>query len=187
MTKGRRMLVLLALIFFLPLAVSFALYYGTSWRPQGLTNHGTLIDPPRPLPPVKLGVSASDPLRGKWTMLYVGDGRCDAACQRALVFIRQTRLSLNREMERVNRVWLAPTNCCDKELVAREHEGLVTVDASVPQAAALVEELKSAGASPDAIFVTDPLGNLVLSYDTREAPKGLLEDLKKLLKLSHIG
>ena len=35
--------------------------------------------------------------------------------------------------------------------------------------------------------IVDPLGNLVMRYDTREPPKGLLDDLKKLLKLSHIG
>ena len=33
----------------------------------------------------------------------------------------------------------------------------------------------------------DPLGNLMMSYDSQAPQKGLLEDLKKLLKLSHIG
>ena len=37
------------------------------------------------------------------------------------------------------------------------------------------------------LFIVDPLGNLVMRYDARDNPKGLLEDLKKLLKLSHIG
>jgi hypothetical protein len=27
----------------------------------------------------------------------------------------------------------------------------------------------------------------VLRYDVRESPRGLLDDMKKLLKLSHIG
>jgi hypothetical protein len=33
----------------------------------------------------------------------------------------------------------------------------------------------------------DPLGNLMMSYSPQAPRKGLLEDLKKLLKLSHIG
>ncbi len=37
------------------------------------------------------------------------------------------------------------------------------------------------------LYIVDPLGNLVMRYDTRDTPKGLLDDLKKLLKLSHIG
>ena len=39
----------------------------------------------------------------------------------------------------------------------------------------------------DTVFVVDPLGNLMMSYDARQDPRGLLEDLKKLLRLSHIG
>ena len=37
------------------------------------------------------------------------------------------------------------------------------------------------------LYLVDPLGNLMMSYE-RDAPvKGLLDDLKKLLNLSHIG
>ena len=39
----------------------------------------------------------------------------------------------------------------------------------------------------DTVYVVDPLGNLMMSYDARQDPRGLLEDLKKLLRLSHIG
>jgi hypothetical protein len=35
--------------------------------------------------------------------------------------------------------------------------------------------------------VVDPLGNLMMRYDVRQDPKGLREDLAKLLELSHIG
>ena len=37
------------------------------------------------------------------------------------------------------------------------------------------------------VYIVDPLGNLMMRFDTRENPKGLLKDLEKLLKLSHIG
>ena len=37
------------------------------------------------------------------------------------------------------------------------------------------------------IFIVDPLGNLMMRFDARQEPKGLLSDLQKLLKLSHIG
>jgi cytochrome oxidase Cu insertion factor (SCO1/SenC/PrrC family) len=37
------------------------------------------------------------------------------------------------------------------------------------------------------IFVVDPRGNLMMRYDAHEDPKGLRDDLKKLLALSHIG
>jgi hypothetical protein len=37
------------------------------------------------------------------------------------------------------------------------------------------------------VFVVDPLGNLMMRFDVAQNPKGLLQDLEKLLKLSHIG
>ena len=55
------------------------------------------------------------------------------------------------------------------------------------------EELARAGQAFPApgrahsLFVVDPLGNLVMSYDARTDPRGLLIDLQKLLRLSHIG
>jgi hypothetical protein len=37
------------------------------------------------------------------------------------------------------------------------------------------------------LFVVDPLGNLMMRYDVRRDPPGLLVDLKRLLELSQIG
>jgi cytochrome oxidase Cu insertion factor (SCO1/SenC/PrrC family) len=36
-------------------------------------------------------------------------------------------------------------------------------------------------------YIIDPLGNLMMSYSRAAPPQGLLEDLRKLLKLSRIG
>jgi hypothetical protein len=38
-----------------------------------------------------------------------------------------------------------------------------------------------------ALFIVDPLGNLMMRHDASHTSKDLLSDLKKLLKLSHIG
>jgi glutathione peroxidase-family protein len=37
------------------------------------------------------------------------------------------------------------------------------------------------------VFIVDPKGNLMMRYDAHAVPKGLHEDLQKLLNLSHIG
>jgi hypothetical protein len=37
------------------------------------------------------------------------------------------------------------------------------------------------------VYVVDPLGNLMMRFDIAQNPRGLLDDLNKLLKLSHIG
>jgi hypothetical protein len=180
----------LAALFLLPLALAFYTYYATDWRPVGRVNHGTLISPARPLPVIALprapgsDAAAAATLRDRWTLVYVGDGACDGDCRAALHLMRQTRLGLNNDMTRVARVFLATGHCCAE--IAGGDAGLAVLDASGAPAAALLEQFPT-DARAHSIYVVDPLGNLMMSYDARIDPHGLLEDLRKLLRLSHIG
>ena len=185
---------ILVALFFAPLALAFLLYYGAGWRPGGSTSHGDLIHPARPLPAVSLTTASgaaldANALRGKWTLLYAGDGACDARCREALILTRQTRLALGDDMARVQRVFLATAHCCDNEYLEREHPGLITADADDPGARALLATFPDSDrvAALGRIYVVDPLGNLMMSYAPDAPRRGLLDDMKKLLKLSHIG
>jgi hypothetical protein len=193
---NRKPVLLLVLMFLAPLAFAFWLYYGSGWRPSGRTNHGDLIDPARPLPAVSLApVGGGEPvahaLEGKWSLVVIGQGAaeadqgCDAGCRESLVYARQTWLSMGRELTRAQRVLLAPAACCDAGYIKREHEGLVALQAGGPEAAALRASFPEP--TVGTVFIVDPRGNLMMRYDTHKDPKGLREDLKKLLALSHIG
>jgi hypothetical protein len=188
--RGRRTLLLIAAVFLVPVAVAFTLYYGKLWRPAGSASKGELIEPTRTLSVAGLrhpdgSAAGPDALTGKWTLLYIGDGRCDEACRTALVFGRQTRLALNNEMTRVQRVFLATGNCCDTGYFAHEQAGLVALDASSSEASAFLAQFP--GQRENTLFIVDPLGNLVMRHNASHTTKDLLSDLKKLLKLSHIG
>jgi cytochrome oxidase Cu insertion factor (SCO1/SenC/PrrC family) len=195
--RGRRQLLALAAIFFVPLAIAFWLYYGPgSWRPSGGANKGDLIDPARPLPEIALptadgAATAPGFLRGRWTMLYVGDGACDARCREALYLMRQSHIALNKDMDRVQRVFLVTGNCCDRDFLGREHPDLELVRVDDAAAAALLAQFPSYGGVPvgaaGRIYLVDPLGNLLMSYSAEAPPKSLLTDTRKLLRLSHIG
>ena len=135
--RGRRTLLIVAALFLLPVAAAFTLYYGKLWRPANSASKGELIQPARPLAIAGLRHADGTPadasvLSGKWTLLYIGDGRCEEACRTSLVFGRQSRLALNNEMTRVQRVFLATGNCCDKDYFSREQPGLIALDASSP-------------------------------------------------------
>jgi cytochrome oxidase Cu insertion factor (SCO1/SenC/PrrC family) len=195
----RAVLLLLVLLFFAPLLLAFALYYGSGWRPTGRTNHGALIEPARTLPLVALpqvalapdaapggdALAAADVLTGKWSLVYVNSGNCNADCRNTLYFMRQTHLGLANLAPRVQRVFLVSAACCDRAYLAREQPGLITLNADGAAAAALLAQFPSERSS--SIFVVDPRGNLMLRYDAHDDPKGLRNDLKKLLTLSHIG
>ena len=200
--RNLRTLAVLAALFLAPLVLAFFTYYGTDWRPSAHVNHGRLFTPAPPLPEVALqridlddralargagGSSVVPPVfRAHWSLVYVGDGSCGAACREALNVMRQTRLALNSDMTRVERVFLVVGACCDRDFLAHEHGGLQVLDASAPQAGTLIARFPAEGRE-HTLFVVDPLGNLVMSYDARENPRGLLQDLQKLLRLSHIG
>jgi cytochrome oxidase Cu insertion factor (SCO1/SenC/PrrC family) len=49
------------------------------------------------------------------------------------------------------------------------------------------EGASAEGASADRIYLIDPLGNLMMSYAPDAKPKGMLQDLKRLLGLSSVG
>ncbi len=153
------------------------------WRPSGATNHGELIQPPRPLPQL-----AANPtlFRGVWSLVYIGDGSCDASCRGTLYVMRQTRLALGIDQTRLARVFLATANCCDKDYLAREHAGMTIFDTAGAGGAQLLD-LFPPGDRAHTLFVVDPLGNLMMRYDVRREPVCLLVDLKRLLELSQIG
>jgi hypothetical protein len=128
-------------------------------------------------------------LKGKWTLLYLGAGACPVGCRTDLYNTRQVRAALGAERKRVQRVFLAEGACCDLEWLHAQQPDLITVQAGAA-AAPLTAILEHAGGSPgaaDRVYLIDPLGNLMMSYAADARPKGMLEDLKKLLRLSHVG
>jgi cytochrome oxidase Cu insertion factor (SCO1/SenC/PrrC family) len=191
--RQRRTLIGLALMFFAPLGLAFYLYYGKSWHPGGRVNAGELIAPARPLPSLALplaGAGATNPqfLKGKWTFLYVQHGRCDDECRRHLYDTRQVRLALDREMNRVQRVFIGDGDCCDLQELKATHPDLIAIRAS-PEDEPLLALLPIGAGAVNAhrVYLIDPLGNLMMFYTPEAKSKGMLDDMKRLLRLSSIG
>jgi hypothetical protein len=192
--RQRRLLIAVALMFFAPLGLAFYLYYGHgAWAPARRVNAGELVQPPRSLPPLTLplqlgGVTDPKFLEGKWTFLYVQRGRCGEDCGRHLYDTRQVRLALDRDMDRVQRVFIGDGDCCDTSALRASHPDLIMVLASPADEPLLALLPGSAGReNSGAVYLIDPLGNLMMLYAADTKSKGMLEDMKRLLRLSHIG
>jgi len=194
--RNRGPLLILLALFAVPLVLAFLLHYGLGWRPGGGTQHGDLLDPARPLAGVSLlradGRETGPALfRGKWSLVYVGPADCGTTCRQALVDTRQIRSALNRDATRVQRLFLYSGELRDPARIAVEHPDLVMARIDNAPGADLLRAFPEYGGVPvtaaERVYIVDPLANLVLSYPRMADRRGLLEDIQRLLKLSHIG
>jgi hypothetical protein len=183
---GLIQLVLIASVFFGPLILAVWLYFGdTGFQPAGKTNHGELLQPlvsVRDLLPDSTIHKYND---GYWLLVYSNDGECDANCEYALYTLRQSRLMLGKEMDRLVRVFLHGDTTPDTVFLADEHAGLITLkDSGVSD---LLENKKPAELAAGGYYLVDPLGNLVMYFRPDIDPGDMVEDIKHLLELSRIG
>ena len=184
-TWARVQMALIAAVFLGPLVVATFMYYSGSFVPEGRVNAGALLEP---TVNVLDAVPESETARnadGYWVLIYANDGQCDAACEDALYTTRQSRLMLGREMERVQRVFLHGETPPDTVFIAEEHAGLITTrDSGFSE---LLNNKKPATLEAGGYFLMDPLGNLVMYFEPTINPRDMVDDIKRLLKLSRIG
>lgn len=184
--SGRSQLVLVALVFVVPLAAAIVLYYaGDRWHPQGRTNQGELLSPVVNLREALPGSELGERVADQWALVYLRRGPCGDACRGALYRLRQSRLMLGNDMNRVQRVFLHGPDAPDKVFLAREHPGMIVL--ADPAAASLIESARPAGHDAGGYFLLDPLGNLVMYFPAGIRPRHMVDDLKHLLELSRIG
>ena len=101
--------------------------------------------------------------------------------------MRQARAALGRDLVRVQYLYLALDDLSGSagEKMQAEHPkmllGRVAEQDRDQQILAFEEEPQGF------VYLLDPLGNLVLRYDDQSTTKGIVKDLKRLLKVSKIG
>ena len=190
--RGRRRLLLIAVIFFTPMLLAWLVYFGPQdLRPEGRTNYGELQQPVAPLELAlrdAQGAPLAEPWDGKWTLLQVLPADCDAACAARVVEMRQLRKSLHRRRTRVQRLVVLPDAATAQELAAQwgaEQPFLRYAVLPASDHAALAARINQGDAG--AVALIDPLGNYVLRYAGEADLRGMYKDIKRLLKLSNIG
>jgi len=184
--KGRIQFLLIAGVFLGPLALAAWLYFaGQDLTPAGRTNNGALLQPIVNL----VETIPESPLHahndGYWVLLYANEAACKDACAHSLYTLRQSRLMLGKEMDRLVRVFLHGDTAPDTVLFADEHKGLVALqDNSLKD---LLDRKKPEELDAGGYYLVDPLGNLVLYFRPDIDPGAMVEDIKHLLELSRIG
>ena len=110
-----------------------------------------------------------------WIILQVIDGKCDTSCQDNMHMLRQINTALGKDMGRVKRYLL---NNTDENVVYFDNYPKVIV---LDRSETLYNKLTK---MDERIFIADPFCKIILGYENDFIAKGLLKDIKKLLKFS---
>jgi cytochrome oxidase Cu insertion factor (SCO1/SenC/PrrC family) len=175
--RNRIMLVSLFAIAIVPLLGAYWLYESArSAKPWGTTNRGELLDPIVSVVDLKVvpADGKASMVSGQWWLVVAESDGCSQACQSAVHQLHQLHILLGRDAPRVRRALVALGNAPLDESVQKNYAELVLFNAP-------------ADALRPGVYIVDPLGNVVLRYEYRDADKPVLEDMKQLLKVSHIG
>lgn len=151
---------------FLPMLLAMGMYFGQVGVPDGRMNRGDLVPPGAELEEWEIEDAAGK----QW--VYVGDWHllltyedCDSVCDSWKSILPSLHQALGRERDRVQ--W-----------------HLVSDHPAATEKILVSGQIDTIGA---AVWVADPLGNLVMRYPLDRSPRDLLLDLKRMLKLSKIG
>ena len=125
-----------------------------------------------------------------WMIFQFIKDVCSDICDDAAYVARQTNIALNRESIRVARFLLTAE---DKNFdIIEKYQPLN--HATYNDDSKIVQEFQNQNINPfedGSLFIVDPLGNVIMFYgykeDKNENFKQILEDLKKLLRVSKIG
>lgn len=194
--KNSLIMGVITLAFVSPLLVAWwSLNFTDVIASGGKSNHGDLIIPPRPLADLPLHdpVAAKDyQLHGKWNLLYLGDRCAGETCLDSLYRMRQIHAAMDKHSLRVQRVLLLrEQDAAALKSILTPYAGQRIIKAGAAARARLIPVFKlDAGDQPlltRRLYIIDPRGNLMMSYPPAADPRGIIKDLKKLLKASRIG
>ncbi len=184
MTIGARAkLVMLMGLFAAPIVASVLAY--RFLHPVPTANHGELLLPPAEAPAQPLaraggGAFSFAGLRGKWVLVAADSGACGEPCRRKLYLVRQVRLAMGREADRVERVFVADDGRAPDAGVLEPYAGMVAVVRPAALSAPMLRDRAH-------VYLVDPHGNVMMRWPVDADPKGMIRDLERLLRASQIG
>ena len=192
---GRWMVWLVLLVCAAPVILSYLTYYVI--RPEAKSVHGELIEPMRDLPDVKVlqadgGELNLMDLKGQWLLISVDSGACDKACQERLYIQRQLIVSLGKEQDRVEWVWLIrDQRAIPNEIKPGLAQARVLRVSQEVLDAWLSREVSKAGVQSEALedyfYLVDPMGQLMERFKAgadKASATGVKKDLERLLRAS---
>ena len=178
MTAKKEFWMLLAM-FILPIAFGMLFFYANpNYFSESTVNYGELVRPVIATDERDIEIDGDASLQGIWTMVYVSS-HCDDVCENAVADMKTIRTLMNADMRRIQRMIIIKDNSTPKN----SDKSLIKARVTSQK---LTQNLKNY--TENAIYLIDPIGNIMLYYEPQNIDVRLvIKDLKRLFKYSRIG
>ena len=190
-------LILIFLVFTAPFLGAWLVYNYTDFGKTDNNSYGELIVPPKTIFDVSLLGTEPDSERerlyGKWSLIYISNGRCLKQCWENLAMLQNIRLAMANSADRIQVILLTDKNYfaadIEDNVVDINWKNIYIIAGDVAQ-----KIIHDAGrlknnefVLKEGLYLIDPLGNLMMRYNNKREGAGILKDLKRLLRYSRIG
>lgn len=179
-------------VFLSPFILGWLALYVFELKPES-GNYGMLVQPVKKISWPSLEDSKGKIYQAgfgrKWTFLLITHNRCEQACRDNLFYMRQIRTLLGRDSDRLQNVLVSSAAIDDDfESFLKEYPNLIVIerfsDDSLLQQFSV--DAGKVGSTPK-MYLVDPDQNYMMHYPADSDEHRVLEDLRKLMKLSKIG
>lgn len=178
--RNRLMLIGIFALFFGSMLIAGVLRF-SGWRPQGLKNHGELLQPPADLRPVTPRLSDGkdypwNPQARVWRIALAPPDGCAAECAQLARELDTVWQLFGKDADQVDVLWIGapPPAGAPRPATLRLVQPAPALRAGLPR----VDDPKGVP-----VYVIDPNGFVILRYAPGFDPAGLRSDMAKLLKL----
>lgn len=174
------------------------------------TNNGNLINPPVDVTALDMRdeegemqfrsfeeriqeVDADDYVPDPWLMVIVSARPCGEDCLERVTGLRQLHITLGGDMPRVRRYFLhAQSSPLPEALRNRFRNDFPSMGLSFGDSQRIESALSDGGVALDLqqdlyVFIVDPVGNVMMYYDSSHGLEEIQEDLERLLEFSSLG
>lgn len=192
--KNRRLILIIFAMSFIPFLVAWYLNKNPTLL-KGHTNHGELIIPPVSAELKEFtGFDAFSTenlkeINGHWVLVNIIPlNDCQAVCLDALHKSRQLLLMMNKDLTRLRRMVLVFNDIESQRAITWWQDDTRLLRMKItPELQQKLNARKASSLADGMLFIMDPLGNIMMQYDSGFDPYQVKDDLRKLLLVSQIG
>jgi len=195
--RSRFSLIVLLAIFLLPVILAYVVHKNPGLRPASTKNNGILYQPAVVLRDLALQTNDDkaftlERMRVTWGLIYVGNEQCDGPCQDTLIKARNSIIAQGGEGTRIHYYYISATmDHRVQQQLEKVHPRMIFLHATRARLADMLAQFRieknHQPGNDNRLYLVDPAGNLLMHYPAGFKDLGLMEDLKHLLKWSHIG